>query len=88
MKKSTIEIARFNEHPDGYGIMWPPSEHKQLENLVKWSGDNPGTKIYEHKMFHKQENFDKYTEPYISKNDTTIRIPLCDLVFYLDIYYQ
>lgn len=92
MLKDTVEICRYKKHILGYGIMGnTPSENSEdvLDKLIEWSRKN-NFKVYKHKLRYVEENIDfngpKYH--YSNPNCKPAEIPYCDLVYYLDIYYQ
>ena len=90
MNKETIEISR-EKHIKGYSKFSYLNEDSNeiLDKLIEWSRGNK-FKIYKHKVRHEQENIGKSGEMYKFRADNCrpINIPYCDLVCYLDIYYQ
>lgn len=98
MKKDTIEIERTENHISGYGRFFYLNESSEeiLNKLIEWSQDNNGEKIYKHKVRYVEENigkgghyfFDGGLKQCGEEICPTANIPYCDLVCYLDIYYQ
>lgn len=90
MNKDTIEISR-EEHITGYGEFSCPREDDTeiLDKLIEWSR-NSKKHIYKHKIRRVEENIGKsgkihkFRHPDCPPAD----IPYCELVYYLDIYYQ
>lgn len=96
MKKHTIELIRRLKHIKGYGI-FPTvsfdsrpadSEIEVLNRIVEWSSGK-NVSIYKHVVRWENENIsttDFYT---VDLPQVPIsKIPYCDYVCYLDIYYQ
>lgn len=97
MKKHTIELARRLKHIKGYGVWenpingqrFPTHEIEVLNRIVEWSNGKSVT-IYKHLVRSEEENIST-TEFHTVKCGVPadgMQIPLCDLVYYLDIYYQ
>ena len=95
MNKTTVELLRNSNHIHGYGTMISPiTEQIILDKLVEWSKANPFSvatceeiKIYKHMLRVVEENISE-TDFYNPNFDSSMKIPRCDLVYYLDIYYQ
>ena len=92
MKKVTIELKRYKEHVSGYGRLEYPSRDSKdtLEAIMKFSQSKAkeiGKEIfiYFHTVWSREENLDIYLEKH--KVHGT-ELPYCDMVYYLDIYYQ
>lgn len=91
MLKDTIDLVKFEKHIHGYGHMSIPNtdSYEVLDKLVEWSkGKN--VKIYKHFVRTREENID-YDGPkyeFWSNNCPPASIPYCDLIVYLEIYYQ
>lgn len=93
MNKETLELERDSNHISGYSRFSYLNESSEeiLDKLIERSKDK-SEKIYKHKVRYVQENpseerfyfFDGGPE----KQCPTAKIPYCDLVCYLDIYYQ
>jgi len=90
MQKQTIEIERRDKHISGYGTykLPTPDSSEILDKLIEWSKEN-NYKIYKHKIRYEEENIGK-DGVYEFRNELcpSQNIPYCDLVSYLDIYYQ
>ncbi len=86
MQKTTIELTRIPRHWAGYGLMNQPFTNESgttLDALVDWAA-KASCKVYRHLVRAEEERIG---------DDGTIQrigcdIPLCDLVYYLDIYHQ
>lgn len=65
-----------------------PDSQFILDQLMEWSKSNPAAKIYRHVLRRTEEN--KSTEPSIVKTfcDDNTKVSKCDLVDYMDIYWQ
>lgn len=91
MLKEKIELDRFKNHISGYGSMnIPHSDSPEILNkLIEWS-KNKDVKIYKHFISTTEENIDYFGPKYEfrSNNCPPANIPYCDLVVYLEIYYQ
>ena len=102
MKKETIEILR-EKHPKGYSKTEYLTDHSTeiLDKLVEWSQDN-NYRIYIHKIRHIEENDSNEIykcfrygaeiprEQYFEnlRKEGYYAVYYCELVSYLDIYYQ
>ncbi len=92
MTKTTIELDRMKRHWAGWGLVldkWGGQDNSLvLDALIKWSGDNPGRKVYRHVYWQTEEN--KSIEPTLVDTSCIKQHPVyhCDLVRYLDIYWQ
>lgn len=101
MNKDIIEIER-TKHIAGYGRFsyLTDSSEEILNKIVEWSYDFSQKLrlpvIYKHKVRYVEENiskeefyfFDGGLEQMGEEICPTANIPYCDLVCYLDIYYQ
>lgn len=104
MKKETLELKREKKHIKGYGKLIPdPYTNKDsnaiLDKLVEWSQGKNIT-IYSHNSYTQEENVgedgiyayfrygQKITKEEFEADDEAYSVPYCDLVYYLDIYYQ
>ncbi len=93
MNKDSIEIERDSNHISGYGrfTYLEESSEEILDKLIEWSKDR-NEKIYKHKVRYIEENKSKerfyFFDGGVDKQCPTASIPYCDLVCYLDIYYQ
>jgi hypothetical protein len=90
MKKEIVEFRRYPKHPMGYGLVTPPSEMEALDFIVEWSKLNPDKKIYRHFVTQREDHdsnvyHDVYV-PFEGKSD--MKIPYCDLVYDIHIFYQ
>lgn len=85
MNKVTLEYCR-KKSLERYGDMYPPKEQDILEKLMEWSKDNQDKKIYKHFIRAIEENHTDENPYKPEKCSFTVR--RCDLVYYLDIYYQ
>ena len=95
-EKVTIEIERM-KHICGYGKMNYLDETSEsvLDKLIEWSRGN-SHKIYKHRIKYIEEKNDTYgnyfmdggLKQYGEQLGPSMEIPYCDLVCYLDIYYQ
>ncbi len=94
MQKTTIELNRQTNSPAGYGrFTYPTAESDEiLERLIEWTRANPAAKVYRHKVRAVEEGIGKLgpykgrAEDWSSK--TLPDVPACELVDYLDIYWQ
>lgn len=83
MKKETVEIYRV-KCAQGYAFVSPPiSESIILDAIVNFSCGRNIT-IYKDVLRIEEENIS--TTDFYEFND--LKIPYCDKVYYLDIYYQ
>lgn len=92
MTKTTIELDRMKRHWSGWGVMfdkWTEQDSPLvLDALVKWSTENPGTKVYRHTLWVTEENVDKDETLVKTLHNSAQPIHYCDRVAYLDIYWQ
>src|SRR5688500_1503226 len=96
MKKDTIEIFRMKEHIHGYGLVTDPVNDTFILNaLVQWSQNKPNVNIYQHILRKEQERIGedglwqkKGNISSWSGHSYDCDLPYCDLVYYLDVYYQ
>lgn len=100
MNKETIELERRVKHIKGYGFWgmkeWRDNDPEVLDEIVKWS-EGKSVKVYKHTLRIVEENISD-TEFYyyagvpsagIYDNGTlSQKIPYCDWVCYLEIYWQ
>lgn len=90
MEKERIEIHRISPFPQGYGTFNSPTEDQVLDKIIEWSRlpKNLNKKVYKHFITQAEENFNGlYDFSNWAKVDRP-EIRSCDLVYYLDIYYQ
>jgi hypothetical protein len=92
MNKETLEIERYPDHISGYSRSTYLEENSQeiLDKLIEWSKDKV-EKIYKHKIRHVEENRSNERFYFFDGGMgrcPKAKIPYCDLVCYLDIYYQ
>lgn len=91
MVKETVKYATFEKRIQGYGWLVPPKELNEnsiLDALCEWSKDKKA-KIYSHALEKKEEGFEKYSgQVYIPNGGPELKIPYCDWVYYLNIWYQ
>lgn len=94
MNKTSIELER-KDHIFGYGCMnWTGPNYSKdsqdtLDFIVEWSKDNTEKKIYRHLIRTEQQNISQSRFHIVERSCMEdLRIPYCDLVTYLDIYYQ
>ncbi len=95
MNKDTVELERFPNHIKGYGLMnerWDEKSQEVLDSLLDWAQleENTSKKVYRHKIRRVEEGewrakheTGPFGGPYTEKEMTT-----CELVWYLDIYWQ
>jgi len=101
MYKDIIEIKRQKKHILGYACFNELNVESKFvfDCLVEWSQQHPERKIYRHSIERKEENigvdgkYDVTKSPtYSPENGGWLAkmggIPYCDLVYYLDIYWQ
>ena len=85
MKKETLELSR-SRSISRYGDLNPPvSESDILDSIVDFSKDK-NISIYKHLLRIEEENIS--TTEFYSVPTITGKIPYCDKVYYLDIYFQ
>lgn len=92
MNKDSIEIERDSNHISGYSrfTYLEESSEEILDKLIEWSKDRT-EKIYKHKVRYVQENISDERFYFFDGGMgrcPKAKIPYCDLVCYLDIYYQ
>lgn len=90
MNKAIIEIWRAKGAIYGYDFVTNPiTETDVLDKLIVWSKEkeNGRKKIYKHFTKWEYENLseDRFYTPEINKS---LKIPYCDHVCYLTIYWQ
>lgn len=92
MNKTTIELNRLKGHWSNWGRLFEkwdgPDNPLFFDAMVEWSKSNPSAKIYRHHHWRVEEN--KATEPItvVTSYDPERKVYPCDLVDYLDIYWQ
>lgn len=92
MNKTTIELNRTQGHWSGWGRMFEQYDNPDstfiLDQLMEWSKANPKCKIYRHVLRRCEEN--RSPEPSIVKTMAIdkCQVHTCDLVDYMDIYWQ
>lgn len=71
--------------PKGYGDFVCPDDSFVLNTIVDFTR-NTEFKIYRHtiRRIEEEKGYEDIYEPEFS----TLKIPYCDIVYYLDIYYQ
>ncbi len=85
MKKETFELSRTRSI-SGYGDITPPvSEADILDSIVDFSKDK-NISVYKHLLRIEEENIS--TTEFYNVPTITRKIPYCEKVYYLDIYYQ
>ena len=92
MNKDSIEIERDSNHISGYSrfTYLEESSEEILDKLIEWSKGR-SEKIYKHKVRYVQENISDKRFYFFDGGMgrcSKAKIPYCDLVCYLDIYYQ
>ena len=89
MEKVRIELQRDMNHIYGYSKFdYIQKESVTVMNkLTEWSHSNKNCRIYTHEVRIQQENVST-TNFHTVTNDPSLKIPYCELVTYLDIYYQ
>jgi hypothetical protein len=99
MKKIKIEVERDNHHIMGY-VSFPKIyedyDQKILDFIMNWQNKkgNKKYKIYKHLIRYEEENIsntDFYTPQSVDSLlsfNSTLKIPYCDRVTYVYIYYQ
>ena len=85
MNLKTLELHRF-KCPKGYGDSVYPNESSILNTIVDFTR-NTEYKIYKHVVRRVEEEKD-YEDYYVPNLMSNLEIPYCDIVYYLDIYYQ
>jgi hypothetical protein len=93
MTKETIELERVQKFILGYGRLRDPwTENDILDAVLAWSKqkENQGKRIYRHARRQEYENIDESDRhhPEGGYYPDPNGIPRCDLVEYLDIYWQ
>ncbi len=89
MDKDTIEIYRKTNAVLNYDfIINPVKEVDVLNCLMDWSNkeENKGKKVYKHLIDWKYENVSK--ENFYSPYRINCKVPHCDYICYLTIYFQ
>ena len=89
MNKETIEIERDINHIHSYMKRSYLDENSEiiLNKLIEWSKGN-SYHIYRHRVKYVEENIGQNGKTYTPDCDKSLKILYCDLVCYLDIYYQ
>jgi hypothetical protein len=99
MEKDTITLDYETKHVRGYGCLnrWWQEESNILDKIIEWSKEFPEKKVYKHQVRTEETNV-RATEFYDFKGMIdpveplyTVppsKIPYCDLVVYLDIWWQ
>jgi len=105
MKKVTIELARTQNHIQGYGrIVQPYKDSPEILNkIVEWSQDK-NISVYSHRVYSvegeasdrvyayfadgEKVSEEKYNLLKDDKRGRAYFVCYCELVDYLDIYYQ
>jgi hypothetical protein len=92
MKKIKLEVERDTHHILGYTSFPKIAEdydQKIMDFILTWSSkkENKKYKIYKHLIRYEEENISK-TNFYISECNKNLKIPYCDRITYLYIYYQ
>lgn len=99
MKKETIEVYRHRKHVKGYA-MFLNADHIDYKILESNGRPNHSTimqvlidfckgkniVVYSHEL--QSESIDKPEYGFYESENFKGKIPYCDLVYYLDIYYQ
>jgi hypothetical protein len=91
MKKDTVMVHLDNKQCSGYNYLIPPGSITTtglLDALVKWSEGKPGVTIFSHSLRREEINFDHYENEFYTTQTHNIKVPYCDWVYYLDIWYQ
>lgn len=104
MHHTTIELTRIKGHWAGYALMTQPftqDSSSTMGALCAWSAqpENRDQKVYRHALRIEQERVGEDGLGYKAGSEMTEEgkmmahqlsydIPLCDLVYYLDIWHQ
>jgi len=94
MNKTTIELGRVTNHPAGYGRFTYPTanDDEVLARLIEWTRTNSKATVYRHKARSVEEGVGKKGRYKGKDSDWSSGkkpdTPACDLVDYLDIYWQ
>lgn len=94
MNRTSIELGRVTNYPYGYGRMRYPvaDDDEVLARLIGWTRANPAAKVYKHKVVTKHENIGAPGSYKSEDSDwSSGKAPhtsACDVVDYLDIYWQ
>jgi hypothetical protein len=92
MNKTTIELSRVTDHWHNWGIMFDKYGAQDapvvLDAIVEWSIKNQPAKVYHHTCYRREENIQTEPVEVVTSGDPKCKVYLCDLVYYLDIYWQ